>query len=576
MVALRQSHVTEFVMRNQQCADCARQYTPHTWKFLVQIRLGGTGPRRLEASRRILAHLEDLLAGGRSSKRGGAWSSTSKNGGAKSGAGSKNGSNSGGGGERASVQIATVQQILSDLVKSHFSENGSTGADFYFLHLPQAFLSLVKKEFVVTKTKSTKTLVSHDAKSNKHRHKFTILLELAPIVKYDLCSIVDFRQLTKHATRIKNVEFLKNCGLLLCVGAGRGRLDFVEPVSGRGFVLHDWKGLRPIADRSMLVQFCCLDVEEEPCRGSGGVLGGGGSGSDRGGTGSDRGAGSGASGSEGESASGDAELSTSAKSSSESDGKKRSSRRKNRGASGRNVSEREDHHEKPINKQNSAASSASMSSDGRVAPDAVAATPSVGAAVGGPPASASSCGEDVPDDDPDDEDDDPEEEQLKNMILRATSSATTDSDSDGEEEDPLADSCEGEGDLGADADAAPPGGLHQEQAQEPIHKDQPENANAVNHRPPTKRVSTSSFRPHIARRRLDVAKVSDLGATEDGNMVHGILLPLGNKTKVDVSDLVWGYDLRVLVRQELEDLLDRGARYPDVVLCHRVRGSTTT
>ena len=35
---LQQEFVVEFVIRNQQCDECQRSYTAHTWKAIVQLR----------------------------------------------------------------------------------------------------------------------------------------------------------------------------------------------------------------------------------------------------------------------------------------------------------------------------------------------------------------------------------------------------------------------------------------------------------------------------------------------------------------------------------------------------------
>ena len=35
---INQSVIVEFVIHNQQCDDCKKVYTPHTWTALVQVR----------------------------------------------------------------------------------------------------------------------------------------------------------------------------------------------------------------------------------------------------------------------------------------------------------------------------------------------------------------------------------------------------------------------------------------------------------------------------------------------------------------------------------------------------------
>lgn len=131
-VKLQQAFEVEFVLENMQCPDCARSYTAHTWKAMVQVR-------QHVNHKKTFLYLEQVIL-----KHG------------------------------AHTNAVSVTGV-------------STGIDFGFADRSPAlkfaeFMSTV----VPTRAKTSKQLVSSDIKSNTFNYKFTISVEIAPICKEDL------------------------------------------------------------------------------------------------------------------------------------------------------------------------------------------------------------------------------------------------------------------------------------------------------------------------------------------------------------------------------------------------------
>ncbi|KTW32498.1 ribosome-binding protein NMD3 [Pneumocystis jirovecii RU7] len=129
---LQQTFEVEYTMVYQQCPDCARIYTAHTWKALVQIR------QKVDHKRTFL-YLEQLILR-----------------------------------HHAHRDASSIKEVKD-------------GLDFYYLNRSHAikfleFLSTV----VPVKTKKSEELISMDIKSNISSYKFTYSVELIPICKDDL------------------------------------------------------------------------------------------------------------------------------------------------------------------------------------------------------------------------------------------------------------------------------------------------------------------------------------------------------------------------------------------------------
>lgn len=114
---LQQEHVVEFVIHNKQCEDCCRSYTPHTWKAAVQIR------QNID-HRRTLMHLEQLI-----------------------------------------IKNEAHEKVL-------FLTQSPEGLDFHFLSKSHAnrFADMIQ-QWAITKTVTSRTLVSHDRKGNIFNYK---------------------------------------------------------------------------------------------------------------------------------------------------------------------------------------------------------------------------------------------------------------------------------------------------------------------------------------------------------------------------------------------------------------------
>lgn len=129
---LQQTFEIEYTIAYQQCQDCSRIYTAHTWKALVQIR------QKVDHKRTFL-YLEQLILK-----------------------------------HHAHKDASNIKEIRD-------------GLDFYYLNRNHAikfveFLNTV----VPVKIKKSEELISMDVKSNISSYKFTYSVELIPICKDDL------------------------------------------------------------------------------------------------------------------------------------------------------------------------------------------------------------------------------------------------------------------------------------------------------------------------------------------------------------------------------------------------------
>ena len=129
---LQQAFVVEYVVRNKQCDECAKQYTDGTWTAVVQVR------QRVD-HKRTFYYLEQLLL-----KHG------------------------------AHAKALSIQSFKD-------------GMDFFFTIRNEAVrFSNFLETVVPCKVKMTKKLVSADNHSNVFNHKYTYLVELVPLCKDDL------------------------------------------------------------------------------------------------------------------------------------------------------------------------------------------------------------------------------------------------------------------------------------------------------------------------------------------------------------------------------------------------------
>eukprot|EP00392_Amoebophrya_sp_AT5.2_P013917 g14050.t1 len=400
-IQLSETRDIEFTVQTQQCPDCAREFTPHTWSYLVQVRAGKSRYNAQEASRRLFAQLETRLL----------------------------------------KKTKCTAGIVANLVKHDLkAENGQ--ADFFFRHKVHATAFIdgfLQRFFVVDKAnmKESKTLVKFDEQNAVGKYKFTTCVCLAPILKWDLVAVVEPKLLAKHAIKIKHVGDLLggSRGILLCVSANRAKLELLDPLSGRVYTAHDWRGFLTIADRTAMKNFTLMDIE---LSGEGGEW---------------------------------------------------------NSTKGYN----DDDHD-------------------------VAGTRNAEV---------------------------DEEDDLSSGVLL-------------EEEDVKifenanwVDGAGGVGELPEPSKVVAAAVCKQAAA-------------PANHQASASAADPSKLAMKGVNR-CSVARTVDLGTTEDGNQVHGVLSP----ANLDVSDQCWGYDLRALVRSELEEMAEQKLTLPEVVLTYRVSAAAT-
>ena len=127
--------VIEFVIKNFQCADCKRQWTPHTWNSVVQLR------QKIDHKRTIM-YVEQLIL--------------------------KN---------NMHTKTTNVKEMPD-------------GIDFFFDNKTHAIaLGDFIHSQMVSKYKQSKQLISADKSSNEYCYTHTFNIELAPICREDLIHI---------------------------------------------------------------------------------------------------------------------------------------------------------------------------------------------------------------------------------------------------------------------------------------------------------------------------------------------------------------------------------------------------
>eukprot|EP00929_Paragymnodinium_shiwhaense_P002931 TRINITY_DN103272_c0_g1_i1.p1 TRINITY_DN103272_c0_g1~~TRINITY_DN103272_c0_g1_i1.p1 ORF type:complete len:520 (-),score=108.18 TRINITY_DN103272_c0_g1_i1:108-1667(-) len=132
---LQQSMVVEFQVMNQQCDDCKKSFTPHTFNAIVQVR------QKVD-HRRTFCYLEQVI-----------------------------------------LKHEAHEKVVS------LKENRE-GLDFHFAQRSHAqrFADFVAS-VVPCNTKNSKHLCSHDASSNIYNYKYTLLVEMCPVCADDMVAI---------------------------------------------------------------------------------------------------------------------------------------------------------------------------------------------------------------------------------------------------------------------------------------------------------------------------------------------------------------------------------------------------
>ncbi|KAG5437465.1 hypothetical protein PCANB_000893 [Pneumocystis canis] len=197
---LQQAFEIEYTIVYQQCPDCARVYTAHTWKALVQIR------QKVDHKRTFL-YLEQLILK-----------------------------------HRLHRDASNIKEVRD-------------GLDFYYLNRNHAiklveFLSTV----VPVKIKKSEELISMDIKSNVNNYKFTYSVELIPICKDDLVCLP--KEIAKSMGNLEQ--------LVLCYKVGNSIhvIDPRSLQIGNIISAMYWKmPFFSLCDVKDLVEFIVLDVE---------------------------------------------------------------------------------------------------------------------------------------------------------------------------------------------------------------------------------------------------------------------------------------------------------------------------
>jgi nonsense-mediated mRNA decay protein 3 len=197
---VQQAFEVEYVVANQQCHDCRKSYTHHTWRAVVQVR-------QKVPHKRTFLYLEQLIL-----KHG-------------------------------------AHQDTINIKETH------EGLDFYFAHRNQAekFVDFLTSVTPVSMKKSSE-LISHDIHTSIKQYKFTYSAEIVPICKDDLVALP-----LKVARAAGNISPLALC---YRVGTAVNLLNphtlQTTDITSKQF----WHlPFAPLADVSELTEFVVLDIE---------------------------------------------------------------------------------------------------------------------------------------------------------------------------------------------------------------------------------------------------------------------------------------------------------------------------
>lgn len=197
---VQQTFVIEYIVATQQCAECAKSYTPNTWTASVQVR-------QKVPHKRTFLYLEQLIL--------------------KHGA------------HRDTVNIKEAKD----------------GLDFFFAQRNHAermveFLSSVAP----TRVKSAKNLISMDVHTSAKSYKHTFSVELIPICKDDLVALP-----LKLARSLGNIYPLTLC---YRVGTSVNLIDPNNLQTADVTSSTYWRApFKTLADVTELVEFIVMDIE---------------------------------------------------------------------------------------------------------------------------------------------------------------------------------------------------------------------------------------------------------------------------------------------------------------------------
>ncbi|KAG9792270.1 putative nonsense-mediated mRNA decay protein 3, partial [Aureobasidium melanogenum] len=197
---LQQTFEVEYVVANQQCPECAKSFTPNTWRASVQVR-------QKVPHKRTFLYLEQLVLK-----------------------------------HQAHKDTINIKEVKD-------------GLDFYFAQRNHAekFVDFLTSSTPV-RVKKSQELISMDVHTSTKSYKFTYSCELLPICKDDLVALP-----IKLAKSIGNISPLAVC---YRVGTSVNLLDPTTLQTADLSSNIYWRApFKSLADVQELVEFVVLDIE---------------------------------------------------------------------------------------------------------------------------------------------------------------------------------------------------------------------------------------------------------------------------------------------------------------------------
>jgi len=199
---LQQSFIVEFIIATQQCVDCQKSFTEHTWTACVQVR-------QKVSHKKTMLMLEQLL-----------------------------------------LKHNVVVNAMG--VKEH-----GDGLDFYWARKSGAnHLLDFLRSVTPIRSKMSKRLISQDDNSNVFNYKYTLYAEIAPVCKDDLVAL---------DAKLSSVLGVSASNSLFIVTRVSGNLTLLDPislrtceVSGGTYWHHPFK---PLMTGKQMTEYCVLEKE---------------------------------------------------------------------------------------------------------------------------------------------------------------------------------------------------------------------------------------------------------------------------------------------------------------------------
>jgi nonsense-mediated mRNA decay protein 3 len=199
---IQTSFIVVFDVEWTQCDDCKKTFTPHTWNASCQVR------QKVNHKRTFMLLEQYILK------------------------------------HKAHAKALNIKE-MTEGIDFFFSNKSHACAFSEFIH-----------SVLPAKIKQSKTLVSHDQRSNLFNYKYTYMIEIAPVCKDDLIFLE--KDISKE---------LGGIGPVLLCSKICTNVHLIDPLTLKSYEFDEntyWKyNFKSFVDRNSLEEFLILNIEED-------------------------------------------------------------------------------------------------------------------------------------------------------------------------------------------------------------------------------------------------------------------------------------------------------------------------